>query len=458
MTIWNFIKNQMMRHCGQKICEESAEMTYEDMVIFAEKFAEKLKGEKCCAIMCGSEMAASMGLLSCLAAGVTALPLSVRYGDAHCKKILSFIKPTCMITDLNGEFCIHKFDFGKYIEPREHPALIMCTSGTTGSPKGVMLSDENVICNIKDISDYFEIGNRDSILITRPLYHCAVLTGEFLFSLYKGVKIRFYSRPFNPIEIMKLIKKHNITVFGGTPTTLTLISKLLGKVEKLELEKIVVSGECLSRESGERIREAFPSSKIYHVYGLSEASPRVAWLPTDAFDKYPDYVGIPLASVEVKILKGKKKCGINEAGVLYVKGNNVMMGYYNDAELSKKVFSGGWLYTGDVALVNEAGFLKILGRKDNMIIKAGMNIYPQEIEAAIKTDERVKEVLVYGKSNELGITDIAMKISGDFEGIDEVKELCLRELPRYQVPAHIELVDEIEKNANGKIVRGRKNA
>lgn len=458
MTIWDFIKNQMMHNYEQKICEEGAEISYEDMVIFAETFAEKIKGEKCCAIICNSEMAASMGLLSCLAAGVTALPLSVRYGEKHCEKILRFIKPTCMITDLYGEFCAHKLDFGKYIEPREHPALIMCTSGTTGSPKGVMLSDENVICNIKDISDYFEIGNRDSILITRPLYHCGVLTGEFLFSLYKGVKIRFYSRSFNPVEIMKLIKKHKITVFGGTPTTLTLISKLLGKVEKLELEKIVVSGECLSRESGEMIREAFSSSKIYHVYGLSEASPRVAWLPTDVFDKYPDFVGIPLASVKVKILKNKRKCGINEAGDLYVKGNNVMMGYYKDAERSKKVLAGGWLYTGDVALVNEAGFLKILGRKDNMIIKAGINIYPQEIEAVIKTDKRVKDVLAYGKTNELGITDIAIKISGNFDSIGEVKELCLKRLPRFQVPVHIELVDEIEKNASGKIIRGSKNA
>ena len=455
MKLWNYIKEHLSYASEQKISENEASLSFEDARIWAEEFAKKLAGIKCCAILCNSEMATAMSLLACFAAEVTALPLSMRYGQMHCNKILETINPDAIIMDTNGEIAVYKIKDSQFTTPPKHPALIMCTSGTTGKPKGVMLSETNVITNVSDISDYFKIGKDDTILICRPLYHCAVLTGEFLTAIVRGSNIRFYSNQFNPIKILKLIKEHKISVFCGTPTLLSLMARFNKSSDTQTLEHICISGECMGEETGLKIKSAFPQSNIYHVYGLTEACPRISYLPPEHFDKYPDCVGIPLKSVRIEILNGKREfCNKNEEGILYVRGDNVMMGYYQEPQKTDEVLKLGWLCTGDIAVINDKGFLKIKGRNDDLIIRSGMNIYPAEIESVIKQDPRVKEVLVYGFKNQVG-TQIGMNISGDFGSVEEVKQLCIGSLPSFQIPAEIKIMAELPKNESGKVIRQR---
>ncbi|MBQ8415777.1 MAG: acyl--CoA ligase [Clostridia bacterium] len=453
MSLWNFLKEHMLENPQQQIREKDASFSFDETVIWAENFAKKLCGVKCCAILCSSEMAASMSLLACFAAGVTALPLSMRYGEEHCNKILDTISPDAIILDTNSEIAVYKIKDSQYIAHNRHPALIMCTSGTTGKPKGAMLSEHNVITNVSDIADYFTLDQSDTILIARPLYHCAVLTGEFLTAIVRGANIRFYSEQFNPAKILELIRKYKISAFCGTPTLLSMMARFSRNHATEALKYLCISGECMSAEVGLNIHSAFPSCKIYHIYGLTEACPRVSYLPPEHFNKYPDSVGIPLKSVSIKILKSDgTPCQKNEEGLLYVKGENIMLGYYSDAEKTHEVLKDGWLCTGDIAFLNDAGFLKIKGRNDDLIIKSGMNIYPAEIEGAIKQDPRVKEVLVYGFHNSFG-TLIGMMLVGEFSSTEEVKQLCMKLLPSFQVPSVIELVDELPKNGSGKIIR-----
>ena len=454
MTLWEYLKSKMQNNLGQVVCENHAEMTYEELIVFAEEYAKKLKGIKCCAILCNCEMAASVALLSCFAAGVTALPLSQRYGKLHCSKILETISPDAVIVDGNSLFQLIYLSDSKYVEPEVKPALIMCTSGTEGIPKGAMLTEKNIMTNIADISRYFHITSSDSILISRPLYHCAVLTGEFLTALLKGTKIRFYSGPFHPALMLKLLEQHEITVFCGTPTLIHMMARLKRAENKCCLKHICISGECMGTEIAMHIAKAFSSADIYHVYGLTEACPRVAFLPPKLFGKYPDCVGVPLKSVSLKVVrKDGTMAGIGEIGVLWVKGGNVMAGYYNNPQKTAETICDGWLCTGDLALMNEAGLLKIIGRNDDLIIKAGMNIYPQEVESAVKADARVREVLVYGEKDETVGTLLAMDIAGDFSSADEIRDLCRGCLPAYQMPVKINLVAELPKNGSGKIVR-----
>lgn len=459
MNLWYYLKEAMLVHGTQKICENKVSMTFEEMVVFSEMFAGNLTGESCCAIICGSEMAASMALLSCFAAGVTAVPLSVRYGDQHCKKILDMLSPSAVITDMEGELRVLRLLDSSYKVPEEKPALIMCTSGTTGKPKGAMLSQKNILTNIQDIAAYLKIDEQDTILIARPLYHCAVLTGEFLTALLKGTKICFYSEQFNPKTILDIIFKDEITVFCGTPTLLTMMARFKKSGSSCSLKTICISGECMSAETGRQIVTAFDGADIYHVYGLTEACPRVSYLPPALFREHPDSVGIPLKSVTLKIVKEDSTLATaGEEGILWVHGGNVMLGYYNAPEQTAKVLQNGWLCTGDTATIDAGGLLKIKGRSDNLIIRAGMNIYPQEVEGAIKADPRVQDVLVYSiPSPHVGMK-IGMKISGAFADVDEVKKLCIDTLPSFQVPAHIELVDELPRGASGKIIRRATNA
>lgn len=457
MNLWNYIKQHLLVNPNQTVCEEQAKMSYEELVVFAEAFSYQIHGLKCCAIMCRSELAAAMALLGCFAGGVTAVPLSMKYGKIHCKNILEMIKPDAVITDINGELQVMNLSEAEYTAPNDHPALIMCTSGTTGTPKGVMLSEENVLTNIKDISAYLNIGSNDTILISRPLYHCAVLTGEFLVSLLKGVKICFYSKEFNPKVILDLISENQITVFCATPTLFNIMARFKRGRSNSSLKTICISGECMDSETGMRIAQAFPNADIYHVYGLTEASPRISYLPPYLFEHYPDSVGVPLDSVSLKILKSDGLVAdINEAGVLWVKGGNIMLGYYNSPGQTSSKMKNGWLCTGDIAIVDENGLLKIKGRSDDLIIRAGMNIYPQEVEGVLKVDPRVCDVLVYKIDDPNIGVQIGLKISGDFSNVDEVKQLCIDVLPSFQVPSVIELIEKLPQNSSGKIIR-RKN-
>ena len=454
MELWKHLKNKMLLNMQQEVCENNVSMTYEELIVFAEEFAKSLKGIKCCAILCQSEMAASMALLSCFAAKVTALPLSQRYGELHCNKILDEIEPDAVITDQDGEFQIVYIKDSTYVEPDVHPALIMCTSGTTGVPKGAILSETNVITNVSDIAEYFNIDFSDTLLISRPLYHCAVLTGEFLTALVKGTKIRFYSGTFNPAVVLKMLKDYDITAFCGTPTLLSMMARFKRKSGADVLKHICISGECMSMETGLSIAEAFPDAEIYHIYGLTEACPRVAYLPPNKFKENADCVGIPLRSVSLKIVSADGSLvGKNEIGVLWVRGDNVMAGYYKNPQKTNEVLKDGWLCTGDLALFTDEGYLKIKGRNDDLIIKAGMNIYPQEIESALKLDYRVKDVFVRGYTDDKLGVQIELNITGDFADVSEVKDLCRTNLSAYQVPTRINLLDEIPKNGSGKIIR-----
>lgn len=453
MKLWNFINEHMSKNPRQQVSENEASMTFEEMRIWAGNFANKLRRAECCAILCSSEMATAMALLACFAAEVTALPLSMRYGEAHCNRILDAIGPDTIIMDTNGEIAVYKLQDPRYRAPDEHPALIMCTSGTTGKPKGIMLREQNILTNVSDIAEYFTLDKRDTLLIARPLYHCAVLTGEFLTALVRGANIRFYSEPFNPAGIFGLVLAHKITAFCGTPTLLSVMAGFKRNHATETLRHICISGECMHAETGLQIRRAFPGCSIYHVYGLTEACPRVSYLPPACFGDYPDCVGIPLRSVSVKLLNEQGNlCRTNEEGILYVKGDNVMLGYYREPEKTAKVLKDGWLCTGDIAVMNDAGFLKIKGRTDDLIIRSGMNIYPAEIEGVIRQNPRVKEVLVYGFRDSFG-TQIGMKIVGSFSSTDEVRQLCIQTLPAFQVPSVIELSDELPKNGSGKVIR-----
>lgn len=454
MTLWNFIKSKMELHLNQKVEENTACMTYEELIVFAENFGKKLQNFRCCAILCQSEMAVAMGLLSCLFAGVTAIPLSFRYGEIHCKRILNQIGPDAILTETDNGLEVIAFKDVHYRTPKIHPALIMSTSGTKGYPKGVMLTETNLITNITDIADYFHIENSDTILIARPLYHCAVLTGEFLTALIKGARIRFYSGAFRPSYLVTMLKEHKITAFCGTPTLLALMARFRRQSDTVFLKHIGISGECMGKEIGALIAKAFSEAEIYHVYGLTEACPRVAYLPPILFSEHSDCVGIPLKSVSLKVVTAEgKSAKTNEVGMLWVKGKNIMAGYYDDPEKTKEVLKNGWLCTGDLALFNEKGLLKIKGRADDLIIKAGMNIYPQEIERALRVDPRVKELSVYGAKDEKRGVQIVLNIAGDFSDYDEIYRLCKTYLPDYEIPNQINWLESLPKTASGKVLR-----
>lgn len=450
MTLWKYIKGKMLEHPTQTIGEKGASMTYEELCIFAESFAKKLTADYY-GILCNYEMSSAMALLACIAAGKSTVPLPTRYGKEMYDKIWERAEPPYIITDASGGLMIFPVSAEKNSKhPTQDTAVILFTSGSTGKPKGIMLSEDNIIANINDISSYFPIASDDTILISRPLYHSSVLTGEFLVSLCAGAKIVFTSEAFQPLNMFELIKRHKITVFGSTPTLMTMLSRFVRDPRELSVRLLSISGECMSEGMARSIRKAFPKADIYCGYGLSEASPRVAYLPAKDFDDDPTCAGIALPSVKIRIERPNGNDAAKwEIGEVLVKGNNVMIGYFDDAERTRNTLRNGWLHTGDLGYIGKNGMLYVKGRKDDMIIRAGMNIYPSEIENALSSDIRIRDIQVYGyKKNDT--QEIGMTVSGDFNSEDEVIALCRQRLPSYQMPSKIELVNELEKNTGGK--------
>lgn len=377
-------------------------------------------------IFCRSQKDAAVALLACFSAGKTAVPLSVHYGKGHVDKIRQTVRLSQFITSRGIE------EIGKDEAETEELSglpLIMCTSGTSGQPKGAMISQQNLISNLEDIAAYFAISTEDTWLISRPLYHCAVLTGEFLAALIAGANILFYDGEFQPATILRVLRDNHITVMGGTPTLFYHLSRLaLRHKQTLPLRCAVVSGECMTPSVAKQMREAMPDTQIYHVYGLTEASPRVTWLPPEQFDRHPLSVGFPLRSVETRIHKGE----------LLVRGPNVMRGYYNNPAATARALSDGWLHTGDGAEVDREGRLYIKGRLDEMIIRGGMNIYPQEIENALKQIPAIQEVMAYGIQEQGGPGQaIGLKVVTSLTR-QEIYAFCRDRLASYQLPDRIE--------------------
>lgn len=461
MELWRELKGSMERHAASTVTDDHTVYTYAELICKVEELASKLDGP-CYAVYCCSELNAAIAILACFAARKTAIPLSYRYGEIHSKRILDLIRPPYIITDIrdkgDGKDCyVKESGFHEYCIPETEyrPAVIMCTSGTTGTPKGAKLNDSNIFCNLKDIQEYFSIYPDDCVFLSRPLYHCAVLTGEFLISLMAGCNIVFYSGSFNPVEMFRIICDKHVTVWGNTPTLWKSVCLLAHTMKiPLRLRVIMVSGESLPPQTAELMRRTFPKTNIYHVYGLTEASPRVAFLPPCEFDLAAETVGYPLKSLSYKIVDEKGDPVNNgDIGELIIKGDSIMQGYYNNESETNRVLKNGWLQTGDMASVDNFGRIIIHGRKDKMIIRAGMNIYPAEIENALRNDPRVKDLYVFSKPDAMYGEAIVLVISRDFDSEREIRMLCKRMLPSYEQPTMIKWLDKLTYTASGKIVR-----
>lgn len=454
-------------------CEQDIKIKYKDFwnlvdtvfLQFTRQFIPKTK----CAILCCNQLHTAVALLSCWKADLVPIILSMNYGVEHCRNIITSVEPDIAIVDCDEcktlfSTCVFNMENNDITgEIRQKPVsddlidivLLLSTSGTTGKPKGVMITREGLIQNICGILNYFKLGENDSIFIARPLYHCAVLTGEFLVSLVKGLNIVFYSGQYNPMVIKNYIKKSNISVMCATPTLFGQLAALYKRNNEIGLlTKIVVSGECVSKEVAGKIREVFPETQIYNVYGLTENSPRVSFLSPDLFDSIPESVGIPLENTQIYIMDeaGREvKNGIK--GQIVLRSSSIMKGYYKNPQETNKKIKNGLLQTGDIGFKDADGYLFVVSRMDDMIIKAGMNIYPLEIENIVLSHPKIRECMAYGiYKNDTEVIGLDVVL----ENICDIKILrqeLWQLLPSYLCPDQINVVDKLARNASGKLVR-----
>jgi acyl-CoA synthetase (AMP-forming)/AMP-acid ligase II len=456
---------------------EDIEYTYREILnkiniqsfVFESTFKTRVK----CAILCKNNLNSAISVLLCIKTACVAIPLSLQYGIDHCKSVIEISDPDVIIIDdfsLAGYFNLPAYDLTKMsfshkgaindIEKTlDDVQLLMFTSGSTGCPKGAMITGENLFSNVRDICEYFPISENDRILIARPIYHCAVMTGEFLTALFKGANIVFFNGGYNPIGILNCLQTERISAICATPTFFRHLSQFVRPGRSISAKTVAVSGECLSGETASIIRSVFNEAKIFNVYGLTEASPRISYLPSDLFELFPESVGVPLPSVQFKIANSGHDNSLlrDFVGEIAVRGPNIMKGYYRNEDLTRSVLRDGWLYTGDLGYIDEHGLLYVKGRKDDLIIKAGFNIYPIEIEKALKKIDLIKDVIAYAHKTTNGI-GIGVDISLDSPSVTQkdIMKICSDILPKHLLPDKINIVEAVKRNASGKLVRPRR--
>ena len=337
--------------------------------------------------------------------------------------------------------------------------IILPTSGTTGMPKGVELSNIQLIRNGFDIGERYKLNGFDKMLIQVPMFHCFGITLSMLASLTHCSTVCILSH-FKAINAMQIIEDEGITCMNGVPTMYRAIldNEDFDKFDFSSLTKGIMAGSnCLSSLMREASRKL--GMKIISVYGLSEASPGCTMSSVDDSEEIRSCtVGTSLPNVECKIVDPVtgKDCPDGVRGEFIVRGYNVMRGYYNDQEMTDRVIdSNGFLHTGDIALRRSDGSYEITGRIKDTIIRGGENIYPKEVEMIINQCPGVVDSCAFGVDDPVfGQEVCACVITDGSVSVYDIREFMKEMGAKYKIPRYFVVVDEFIKNAAGKVMVG----
>lgn len=334
-------------------------------------------------------------------------------------------------------------------------AIILYTSGTTGKPKGAMLSHKNLYSNAKDVSEYLKMNPDDRVVTVLPMFHVFCLTVALNAPLLSGATLLIAPK-FSPKEIFELINENQATVFVGVPTMYNFLFQYPdGNPEHLQSLRLCISGGASLPVALLTNFERKFNVLVSEGYGLSEASPVTCFNPLDRPRK-PGSIGTSILRVENKILNELgEEVPVGAVGELVVRGPNVMKGYYKMPEETAATIRDGWLHTGDLARMDEDGYFYIVDRKKDLILVGGYNVYPREVEEVIYNHLDVVEVAVLGvPDTNLGEAVKAYVVSKNPELTEEqLLDYCKEHLAKYKNPSSIEFIEELPKNTTGKILR-----
>lgn len=334
-------------------------------------------------------------------------------------------------------------------------AVILYTSGTTGHPKGAMLTHGNLYSNARDVGEYLGINGNDRVITTLPVFHVFALTVVVNAPLMQGATLLLVPR-FSPGEIFEIAKQYKATVFAGVPTMFNFLYQYEdGDVSAFEHIRLAISGGASLPVSLLHSFEEKFNVRVSEGYGLSEASPVTCFNPLDR-ERKAGSIGTSIVNVENKVVDEEgNEVPVGEVGELIVRGPNVMKGYYKLPEETAIAIRDGWLYTGDLARQDEDGYFYIVDRKKDMIIVGGYNVYPREVEEVLYAHPNVVEAAVLGQPDlNFGEAVHAYVVLKDRSmAVEELRSYCAEHMVKYKVPSVIEVLDELPKNTTGKILR-----
>ena len=417
--------------------------------------------------------------------GAVAVPLNYRLVSSEMEFILGNCEAGILIYDQELKETLAKIDWtntvvgkkisvgpaGKYEswiagqaekEPlisleEEDPAVIMYTAGTTGKPKGAVLSHKNFYVNITNWIIVLQVTEKDCWFGPPPLFHIAALSGVLPHIFVGGKNV--ITRNYRTLEALKLIEKEKVTGLLLIPTMWVdfLQLKELDNYDTSSLTRCVSGGAIIPVEIKKQIIARW--GRLYDCFGQTEMCPNTtALLPEDALRKTTS-VGKAMPNVEIRVVDDQDRdvCA-GEAGEIIYRGPTAMLEYYRAPEATAEAFKGGWFHSGDLVRMDEEGFIYVAGRKKDMIISGGENIYPAEIEEVLYQDTRILEAAVIGlpdpKWGENVVAVVTLK-PGATMSAEDVIAVCAKHLAGYKKPKRVFFVDALLKNTAGKIVKNQ---
>jgi fatty-acyl-CoA synthase len=333
------------------------------------------------------------------------------------------------------------------------------TSGTTGFPKGVMLSHYNIVNNGFNIGECMKFTDQDRLCIPVPFFHCfGCVLGVMACVTHGSAMIPV--EIFDPLKVLETIEKEKCTAVHGVPTMFIaeLEHPAFASFDLSSLRSGIMAGSNCPIEVMKKVINEMHASEITIAYGQTESSPVITQTRTDdPIELRVATVGRALPHVEVKIVDIETGATLppGKQGELCTRGYLVMKGYYKmPDETARTIDADNWLHTGDLAIMDEKGYCKITGRIKNMIIRGGENIYPREIEEFLYTHPKISDVQIYGvpdrKFGEQVMAAIILKKGLELTE-DEVREFCKNRIANYKIPRYVKFVDSFPMTASGKI-------
>jgi long-chain acyl-CoA synthetase len=345
------------------------------------------------------------------------------------------------------------------VEPSPHAlASIVYTSGTTGRPKGVMLSHHNLVSNTRSIVEYLGLRPSDRVGMTLPFYY---VYGNSVLQTHVAVGatvVQLGAMVF-PARVLQGIAENRCSGFPGVPSTFARLLQVAqpGRYDLSSLRYVTQAGGPMTPALTHRLRSLLPDARVFVMYGQTEASARLAYVPPEDLDRKLGSAGKAIPGVELAIVDSEG-CEVprGAVGEIVAKGDNVMLGYWRSPEESSRALRPEGLRTGDLARMDDEGFVYIVGRESEMIKSGAHRIGPKEIEEAIETLPHVAECAVVGVPDELlgeAIAAFVVPSAGEPITAQQVLRACFQRLPRFKIPSYVRMVKDLPRTPNGKLRR-----
>lgn len=436
--------------------------------------SEAKKGDKV-GLLCENGMEFVSAYLACLDSGVVVVPPNTSYSGedleyitGNCgikmflcsgkmrKKLKSDI-PAHIISDILASDA-KEVPIGQSDWPDEGDlAALIHTSGSTGKPNAVMITHGNLLANMRSILGYLDLKPSDRTMVVLPFYYCYGASLLHM-TLCSGGQMVINNKFMFPQRVASEISDKGCTVFAGVPSTYQIMLKYtkMADMDMSCLRYALQAGGKLPVSYIEQLMQALPKTGIVVMYGQTEATARLSYLPPDLLESKIGSIGKGIPGVELKVVGDSGRAvKPGERGEIIARGDNISPGYLNNVQETTETFKEGWLYTGDVATVDEEGFIYVVDRKKDFVKVGGNRVSLTEIEDTALPLDGVSEAIAVGFPHDILGEAVALFVVPANNCIkpEDVIRACRKELPAYKVPKAVRIIDEIPRNAYGKVQR-----